>query len=108
MGRERERNGNEFKFYLSCDINLPVTFPVEALHGNLPAAPAPDGLIGAWSSTPELFVECALFIDGVLFGLPTRISMRAEHQMRQLRSRWDNRAFCREMEGKVDKENGAC
>lgn len=31
-----------------------------------------DALIGAGASTPELFVECALFIDGVLFGLPTR------------------------------------
>ncbi|KAG0614104.1 hypothetical protein M758_6G151500 [Ceratodon purpureus] len=72
MGREREMNGNEFRFFLSCDINLPVTFRVEALHGDPPAAPAPDGLIGAGSSTPELFVECALFIDGVLFGLPTR------------------------------------
>jgi phosphatidylinositol 3-kinase len=25
--------GNEFRFFLSCDINLPVTFRVEALDG---------------------------------------------------------------------------
>jgi len=31
-----------------------------------------DGLIDVATSTPELFVECALYIDGVLFGLPTR------------------------------------
>lgn len=31
-----------------------------------------DTFNGTWNSTPELFVECALYIDGVLFGLPTR------------------------------------
>lgn len=34
-------NGNEFRFFLSCDINLPVTFRVEALDGDPPAAPSP-------------------------------------------------------------------
>lgn len=31
-------SGNEFRFFLSCDINLPVTFRVERLEGHLPAA----------------------------------------------------------------------
>ena len=43
MGREWERNGNELKFFISCDINFPVTFRVEALHGDLPAAHARGG-----------------------------------------------------------------
>lgn len=38
-------NGNEFRFFLSCDINLPVTFRVEALDGDPPAAPLPGGLV---------------------------------------------------------------
>ena len=29
-------SGNEFRFFLSCDINLPVTFRIERLEGNLP------------------------------------------------------------------------
>ena len=26
-------SGNEFRFFLSCDINLPVTFRIERLEG---------------------------------------------------------------------------
>ncbi|KAL6007020.1 hypothetical protein ACLOJK_032516 [Asimina triloba] len=35
-------SGNEFRFFLSCDINLPVTFRIERLEGNLPASAASD------------------------------------------------------------------
>ncbi|MFS8028439.1 putative phosphatidylinositol 3-kinase [Helianthus anomalus] len=27
--------GNEFRFFLSCDINLPLTFRIEKLEGHL-------------------------------------------------------------------------
>ncbi|CAM6104701.1 unnamed protein product [Calypogeia fissa] len=63
-------SGNEFRFFLSCDINLPVTFRIEALDGEPPSNPVSD--LDARKSTPELYVECTLYIDGVLFGLPTR------------------------------------
>ena len=39
--RTGEMNGNEFRFFLSCDINLPVTFRIEALDGDPPAVPSP-------------------------------------------------------------------
>ncbi|RZS11049.1 hypothetical protein BHM03_00042338 [Ensete ventricosum] len=32
--------GNEFRFFFSCDINLPVTFRIERLEGCLPNPPA--------------------------------------------------------------------
>jgi len=34
--------GNEFRFFLSCDINLPVTFRIERLEGNLPFPNSPN------------------------------------------------------------------
>ncbi|KAJ7556486.1 hypothetical protein O6H91_05G085500 [Diphasiastrum complanatum] len=69
--------GNEFRFFLSCDINLPVTFRVEALEGDLqdPSNSVEDSK--NWSPTSELYVECALYIDGVLFGLTTRTRLAA-------------------------------
>lgn len=33
---------NEFRFFLSCDINLPVTFRVERLEGTLPSVKSPN------------------------------------------------------------------
>ncbi len=35
-------SGNEFRFFLSCDINLPVTFSIEKLEGNLPPINSPN------------------------------------------------------------------
>jgi phosphatidylinositol 3-kinase len=34
--------GNEFRFFLSCDINLPVTFRIERLEGNYPFPKSPN------------------------------------------------------------------
>lgn len=65
-------SGNEFRFFLSCDINLPVTFRIESLDGDTPVRPPAETTNGTVNSTLELYVECALYIDGVLFGLPTR------------------------------------
>ncbi|CAJ1931444.1 unnamed protein product [Sphenostylis stenocarpa] len=65
--------GNEFRFFLSCDINLPVTFRVERLEGNFPLPKFPNSENNAPTEnrTSELYVECALYIDGAPFGLPT-------------------------------------
>ncbi|KAK9119728.1 hypothetical protein Scep_017821 [Stephania cephalantha] len=67
-------SGNEFRFFLSCDINLPVTLRVERLEGNLPPMKSSSDSIDspAEERKAELYVECALYIDGAPFGLPTR------------------------------------
>ncbi|PSS28620.1 Phosphatidylinositol 3-kinase [Actinidia chinensis var. chinensis] len=73
-------SSNEFRFFLSCDINLPVTFRVERLEGNLPAAKPPNSAevdFTAEERRSELFVECALYIDGAPFGLPTRTRLES-------------------------------
>ncbi|CAL9247934.1 unnamed protein product, partial [Arabidopsis halleri] len=56
---------NEFRFFLSCDINSPVTFRVEKLDGNLPVKKSSDsGVVSvAEEKKPELYIECALYID---------------------------------------------
>ncbi|KAI9169947.1 hypothetical protein LWI28_019983 [Acer negundo] len=66
--------GNEFRFFLSCDINLPVTFRVERLEGTLSSTNSYNSGIDSTTEErrPELYVECALYIDGAPFGLPTR------------------------------------
>ncbi|KAI3698686.1 hypothetical protein L2E82_42419 [Cichorium intybus] len=67
--------GNEFRFFLSCDIKLPVTFRIEKLEGHLPPTNFPNPVeIGTIveDKKPELYVECALYIDGAPFGLPMR------------------------------------
>ncbi|CAL5188996.1 unnamed protein product [Lathyrus oleraceus] len=71
--------GNEFRFFLSCDINLPVTFRIERLEGNLPFAKSPNSENNgsADDGTAELYVECALHIDGAPFGLPTRTRLES-------------------------------
>ncbi|OWM76069.1 phosphatidylinositol 3-kinase, root isoform [Punica granatum] len=71
--------GNEFRFFLSCDINLPVTFRVESLEGALPRNKTPSSEVEnlAEERNAELYVECALYIDGAPFGLPTRTRLES-------------------------------
>ncbi|XP_072965296.1 phosphatidylinositol 3-kinase, root isoform [Typha angustifolia] len=69
---------NEFRFFFSCDINLPVTFRIEKLDGVLPKSPTPDDLdLSAKNRVPELFVECKLYIDGAPFGLSTKTRLES-------------------------------
>uniref|UniRef100_A0A7N0T5Q7 C2 PI3K-type domain-containing protein n=1 Tax=Kalanchoe fedtschenkoi TaxID=63787 RepID=A0A7N0T5Q7_KALFE len=67
-------SGNEYKverFFLSCDINLRVTFRIERLEGKLPSVKRPISEAGDLEERkPELYVECRLYIDGAPFGLP--------------------------------------
>ncbi|KAG6417025.1 hypothetical protein SASPL_124466 [Salvia splendens] len=75
--------GNEFRFFLSCDINLPVTFKIERLEGKLSARKPPDSasvFVFELMIAPQrrrnlscnLYVESLLYIDGAPFGLPMR------------------------------------
>ncbi|XXG72702.1 hypothetical protein AAC387_Pa07g1741 [Persea americana] len=75
-------SGNEFRFFLSCDINLPVTFCVDRLEGNLPAPAKSDSDVDFSTAkrTAELYVECALYIDGAPFGLSTRTRLESVGQ----------------------------
>ncbi|ONK66305.1 uncharacterized protein A4U43_C06F6320 [Asparagus officinalis] len=71
-------NGNEFRFFFSCDINLPVTFKIERLEGNFPQSPPKSEVLASnGNKNAELFVECSLYLDGVLFGLPTRTRLES-------------------------------
>ena len=36
-------NGHEFRFFLSCDINLPVTLRIETLEGQIPPSSSSPG-----------------------------------------------------------------
>ncbi|MQL74988.1 hypothetical protein Taro_007359 [Colocasia esculenta] len=76
-------SGNEFRFFFSCDINLPVTFRIERLEGNWPqsspAAP-PEFECSPGNKSGELFVDCALYLDGSPFGLPTRTRLESSGQ----------------------------
>ncbi|KAK3017117.1 hypothetical protein RJ639_006967 [Escallonia herrerae] len=72
--------GNEFRFFLSCDINLPVTFRIERLEGILPALKSRNSALtdsNTEERRPELYVECALYIDGAPFGLPMRTRLES-------------------------------
>ncbi|KAL8149304.1 phosphatidylinositol 3-kinase, root isoform [Apium graveolens] len=76
-------SGNEFRFFLSCDINLPVTFRIDKLEGklsNTSAKSSPDSA-NEKSTTEdrkgEVYVECALYIDGAPFGLPMRTRLES-------------------------------
>ncbi|XP_008795925.1 phosphatidylinositol 3-kinase, root isoform-like [Phoenix dactylifera] len=70
--------GNEFRFFLSCDINLPVTFRIERLEGNLPQSSASSELdTSTENRTAELYVEYALYIDGAPFGLSTKTRLES-------------------------------
>ncbi|XP_042441663.1 phosphatidylinositol 3-kinase, root isoform-like [Zingiber officinale] len=70
--------GNEFRFFLSCDINLPVTLRIERLEGNLPnSVTSLESNSSSGNKNAELFVECTLYIDGVPFGLPTRTRLES-------------------------------
>ncbi|CAI0434663.1 unnamed protein product [Linum tenue] len=66
--------GNEFRFFLSYDINLPVTFRIERLEGSLPPVKFPDSGIDSTAEErrAELYVECVLCMDGAPFGLPMK------------------------------------
>ncbi|GMP82765.1 hypothetical protein CsSME_00036933 [Camellia sinensis var. sinensis] len=73
-------SSNEFRFFLSCDINLPVTFRVERLEGNMPGTKPLNSAEVDFTieeRRPELYVECALHIDGAPFGLPTRTRLES-------------------------------
>ncbi|KAF4366136.1 hypothetical protein F8388_014854 [Cannabis sativa] len=72
-------NGNEFRFFLSCDINLPVTFRIDKLEGNLPPSKSLESDDDSTTDErkAELYVECALYIDGAPFGLPTRTRLES-------------------------------
>lgn len=75
-------SGHEFRFFLSCDINLPVTFRVDRLEGTLPSLKLPNSAaadVGYASEERrgELYVECALYIDGASFGLPMRTRLES-------------------------------
>jgi phosphatidylinositol 3-kinase len=65
-------SGNKFRFFLSCDINSPVAYQVDKLEGKLFTKSFSEGENCIENLTPELYVECALYIDGASFGLPTR------------------------------------
>ncbi|GMH26109.1 hypothetical protein Nepgr_027952 [Nepenthes gracilis] len=75
-------SGNEFRFFLSCDINLPVTFRIDKLEGTLPfsknsnSASAEVGY-PTEERRAELYVECALYIDGAPFGLSMRTRLES-------------------------------
>ncbi|KAF2292760.1 hypothetical protein GH714_027903 [Hevea brasiliensis] len=70
---------NEFRFFLSCNINLRVTFRIERLEGLLLSTKSPNS--GTDPATEErkagLYVECALYIDGAPFGLPIRTRLES-------------------------------
>ncbi|KAJ6676742.1 PHOSPHATIDYLINOSITOL 3-KINASE CATALYTIC SUBUNIT TYPE 3 [Salix viminalis] len=74
-------SGKEFRFFLTCDINLPVTFRVERFQGPLPSlSKSPNSGIDSIITEErraELYVECALYIDGAPFGLPVRTRLEA-------------------------------
>ncbi|GAB2280474.1 hypothetical protein Dimus_015102 [Dionaea muscipula] len=72
-------SGNEFRFFLSCDINLPVTFRIDKLEGSLPASKTSnlDAGYAAEERRAELYVECALYIDGAPFGLPLKTRLES-------------------------------
>ncbi|KAL6838396.1 hypothetical protein ACP4OV_031802 [Aristida adscensionis] len=57
----------EFRFFLSGDIGLPIAFRV--LHA--------DHIILTEKRHPELFVECKLYMDGVPFGLPIKTRLES-------------------------------
>ncbi|XP_066361256.1 phosphatidylinositol 3-kinase, root isoform-like [Miscanthus floridulus] len=59
-------NQHEFRFFLSCDISLPVTFRVVQA----------DHIVFTEEKAPELFVECKLYIDDMPFGLPAKTRLQ--------------------------------
>lgn len=72
---------NEFRFFLSCDINVPITFCIKRLEGKLPVLKKSPDLAEdespPYEIEPELYVECALYIDGAPFGLPMRTRLES-------------------------------
>nr|CAB3461581.1 unnamed protein product [Digitaria exilis] len=60
-------NQNELRFFLSCGINLPVSFRI--VHA--------DNTFSVERTSPELFVECKLYNDGMPFGLPVKTRLQS-------------------------------
>ncbi|KAL6644171.1 hypothetical protein ACP70R_015779 [Stipagrostis hirtigluma subsp. patula] len=58
---------DEFRFFLSGDISLPIAFRV--LHA--------DHIFLTEKKYQELFVECKLYMDGLPFGLPVRTRLES-------------------------------
>ncbi|KAK8939157.1 hypothetical protein KSP39_PZI011129 [Platanthera zijinensis] len=74
-------SGREFRFFLSCDISLYVSLRIDRLEGNLSQSSTASELdSGVGSRNGELFVECALYLDGALFGLPARTRLESSGQ----------------------------
>uniref|UniRef100_A0A0E0LTM0 phosphatidylinositol 3-kinase n=1 Tax=Oryza punctata TaxID=4537 RepID=A0A0E0LTM0_ORYPU len=61
--------GKEFRFILSQDISLPLSFRVNRF--------VPGRTLLIERSAPVLFVECTLYIDGVQFGLSTNTRLKS-------------------------------
>ncbi|WVZ98390.1 hypothetical protein U9M48_043844 [Paspalum notatum var. saurae] len=61
---------NESRFFLSCDISLPVTCHVVQA----------DHIFLTENRAPELFVECRLYIDGMPSGLPVKTRLQSSGQ----------------------------
>ncbi|KAJ3700714.1 hypothetical protein LUZ61_004419 [Rhynchospora tenuis] len=67
-------NNNNWRVFISSDINHPVSIRIDRLHGLLPSHSHSDSALPRDSENPappELFVQCALYIDGAPFGLPS-------------------------------------
>lgn len=64
--------GNEFRYILSRDINSPVAYQVVKLEGKLLTKSFSEWENCIENLTPELYVECALYLGGDPFGLPAR------------------------------------
>ncbi|KAF3329023.1 phosphatidylinositol 3-kinase, root isoform isoform X1 [Carex littledalei] len=76
---------NNWRVFISSDINHPVSIRIDRLDGLLPSLSPPSSPLPGLDSwhekrIPELFVECALYIDGAPFGLPTRTRLESSGQ----------------------------
>lgn len=69
--------GGEVRFFFSYDISLPVTFKIDRLEGTLPQSPHKSEIPTNGNKSAELFVECTLYLNGALFGLPTRTRLQS-------------------------------
>ena len=64
---------NKFRYILSRDINSVVSYQVDKLEGNLFTKYFSEGENCIEKCTPEIYVECALYLNGTPFVLPRRI-----------------------------------
>ncbi|KAM3280845.1 phosphatidylinositol 3-kinase, root isoform [Capsicum chacoense] len=69
-------SGSESRFFLSCDMNLNISYRIEKLEGKLPPLKNLSDSENVDSTSEErkaeLYVESTLYIDGAPFGLPMR------------------------------------